>query len=270
MHIRRWLAVGALLVGAGRVSGQSTIEGHVRSDSTRIGVPFPFVEVAGAKRLVQGNFSGRYRVEGVPAGRYLLKARAAGFLPVELEIEVGDADTLELDLLLASDPDHQRPVAVADADNERIQAFHARKRRGVGRFIEREELARSGSAPLTAVLRRITGVQVMPLPSPCLGQVLIGSRGLGGGRSNPGQMVCRGSDGSIPLPAACYLAVYLDGARIWEYGEPDPPDLGAIATSDVEAVEVYRGANEVPHGFTGRGSRCGALFLWTRVDDRNR
>jgi outer membrane cobalamin receptor len=43
----------------------------------------------------------------------------------------------------------------------------------------------------------------------------------------------------------------------------NPVDLTAFPVSDIEAVEIYRGAT-VPGEFGGGDAACGALVVWTR------
>lgn len=44
------------------------------------------------------------------------------------------------------------------------------------------------------------------------------------------------------------------------------PELGLneFSALDLQAIEVYRSAAEVPGEFGGIGSRCGALVMWTK------
>ncbi|RMH14199.1 MAG: hypothetical protein D6701_11515, partial [Gemmatimonadetes bacterium] len=41
-------------------------------------------------------------------------------------------------------------------------------------------------------------------------------------------------------------------------------DLDLIRPEDIEAIEVYRGASEVPAEFGGSDAGCGAIVIWTR------
>jgi hypothetical protein len=69
------------------------------------------------------------------------------------------------------------------------------------------------------------------------------------------------------LPLACYVAVYLDGVRLWAPGQTNPPNLDTFSIVSLEAVDVYRGPSEAPIQFQTTGSACGALLLWTRTGD---
>ncbi len=54
-------------------------------------------------------------------------------------------------------------------------------------------------------------------------------------------------------------AWFLDGSRIRNI---DPNDLVGVA--DLEGIEVYRRASEIPGEFGGSDSECGVIALWTR------
>ena len=44
-----------------------------------------------------------------------------------------------------------------------------------------------------------------------------------------------------------------------------PPDLSKFNPLDLEAVEVYRSAAELPIEYGGTNAACGVLLLWTRI-----
>jgi hypothetical protein len=67
------------------------------------------------------------------------------------------------------------------------------------------------------------------------------------------------------LPPACYLTIYVDGLRLWTWGQPEIPDLDHLLNViDIEGIEIYRGPSETPIAYQTTGSACGALLLWTR------
>jgi len=67
------------------------------------------------------------------------------------------------------------------------------------------------------------------------------------------------------FPVACYLTIYLDGVRIWTWGQREPPNIESISVIELEGVEVYRGPSELPTAFQTTGSAGGAVLLWTRI-----
>lgn len=75
----------------------------------------------------------------------------------------------------------------------------------------------------------------------------------------------RGPAFAPPWPTACYLQVFLDGARVWSASgaQSTPYDLNQHSLRSLEAVEVYTGA-DTPAEFGITGSACGTIVLWTR------
>jgi hypothetical protein len=70
---------------------------------------------------------------------------------------------------------------------------------------------------------------------------------------------------SISRADWCWMDVYLDGQLVQSHDHPDQArNLDQVALRDVEAVEVYRGAAEVPTEYRGSTSACGVVLLWTR------
>jgi hypothetical protein len=108
-----------------------------------------------------------------------------------------------------------------------------KQRSAFGRLITRDQIERQHPFRVTDLLRTIPGLQVMPA---AFGDVV------------------RTTEGCTPL-------VYLDGIRFPLMGE----SIDAIVNpNDLEAVEVYPHATEVPVELSGPGSACGVIALWTR------
>jgi hypothetical protein len=58
--------------------------------------------------------------------------------------------------------------------------------------------------------------------------------------------------------AGCYPTFYVDGRLAHSFATSTP-------MSDVQGIEVYRGAAEMPGEFTGAGAMCGVIVIWTRA-----
>ena len=246
--------------------GQAVIRGQVRADSSRIAIPFAVVDLVDLRRTVQASISGVYSLTGVLPGRHRIVARAVGYQPLEVAVEAADGDTLSLDLLLARLAFQLAPLISAARvpvfESGKMAEFNRRRTRGPGRFLSRAALAAIEPAPLSFGLRQTTGVRLIPLPWPCVGEVAITGRDLGTGGGAP--FLC----GAQAIGGWCFLSVVLDGALIWELGNPrQPPDLSGISASELQAVEIYRGPSEIPIEFSATGSECGVIVLWTRTGE---
>ena len=65
------------------------------------------------------------------------------------------------------------------------------------------------------------------------------------------------------MAAACYMAIYVDGVRLWAPGSVDPPDFDQMRNSQYEGVEIYRGPAELPIQY--QGAACGVILFWSRI-----
>jgi len=93
------------------------------------------------------------------------------------------------------------------------------------------------------------------------GFAIIGNQGRGGGGcDNRRAIPC---DRASPI--GCWVAVYLDGLRIYANpGEP-VPDLARLQVREYAAVEYYAGGASVPAQYSAaKAADCGVLLLWTR------
>jgi hypothetical protein len=78
--------------------GASIFAGVVR-DTRQIGVQGADVTLSKLQKRVMTDDDGRFRLDGVPAGKYVVRVRRLGFVPLEAEIEVAkDGGTAELTL----------------------------------------------------------------------------------------------------------------------------------------------------------------------------
>ncbi len=164
-------------------------------------------------------------------------------------------------------------MGIYEALLERV-GFYERQKTDFGHFITRDEIERRAPRRVTDLLSAVPGVRLIP-SSGGLSRSSVGLRGSilsQGGPCHPRVFV----DG---------LLVILGDARVRGtdvYGFPeqeteanaaaDPAERSEIALddfvepNDVEAVEVYRRASEVPVQFGGMSTatQCGVIVIWTR------
>lgn len=258
-----------LLVGATLLLGQEglaqVVRGRVLADSSLVGVVGAELWLEGTVARVRSGPDGSYRLLG-PTGTFALKVRAVGYRPLEAQAVLTSADTLDVDFLLAPQAAQLAPLEVTAAAERPLTAnmrgFHDRRAEGLGRFLERADLEKWDHGPVTDALRMIAGITLQALP--CSGGYAVATTR---GRATLQEPIitCTGIRGTLILPRACYLSVYLDGVRLWTWGAGPPPNMDEILTMDLEAVEVYRGPAELPIAYQTTGSACGAVLFWTRV-----
>ena len=73
-----------------------------------------------------------------------------------------------------------------------------------------------------------------------------------------------GGNPDVTFEVACYFAIVVDGIKLWTPGQHEPPNVQTYSVVGLDAIEVYRGAAELPVQYQGVGSACGAVLLWTR------
>lgn len=245
--------------------GQGVLVGMVRSESD--GSPLPGVEVvlSGTGLSTLTGTTGRFVIQGPPAGIHELFFRSVGFLPVRMQVAIDGRDTIRANVSLIRG-DVRLPTIDVEGTIPRpkgvgIEAFEERRRLGFGKFYEATELRQMEHLRLDDLLRRKGGVEVQP-------------KMVDGQRIWVALNPYRRTNGGV---LACAMQVYLDGSKIgtggwignrradlgtWEGAYP--PDLRQFELSSLEAIEVYRSTAQVPTEYGGATASCGVLLLWSR------
>lgn len=191
------------------------------------------------------------------SGTFALEAQRLGYAPSRGEALDLFRGTRRVEIRLATEaiPVEEMVVSVRGRFPalER-NGFYQREERGLGVMLDRDAI--DALAPVQAgdVLRRQRGVTVGP-----------SSRGNTTRRFFVFRRSTLAHDYCLPV-------VYLDGAMVRQGGPMDDPDTEErpsldelIPAQDIEAVEVYDTASEIPVQFMGSGSACGVVVIWTRT-----
>jgi TonB-dependent SusC/RagA subfamily outer membrane receptor len=206
----------------------STIRGRVTSDVGRA-LDAAQVWVPGTNRIARTDAKGEYRLTGVPAGTYQLRAAQIGFAAITRSVTVGATDeTVTVDFTL-------REAALSlDAVVVTGTAAETRKKE-VGNSTAMISTREIEAAPVKntqdIITARAPGVTVL---------------------QNSGQP---GAGGTIRLRGNNSLTqgnnpvVYVDGVRIYNESGPNIPSarqntlaLNDIKAEDIERIEVVKGA----------------------------
>ena len=231
-----------VILGALPLSAQSVLAGRVREDST--GRPLAGVEVVivGSERRTLTDASGRYVLNMLPDGRRQVLFRSVGFRPVQEWVVLGRVDTVWANPMLVAQTVRLDPLVVTAAPKAHrgigVEAFEERRARGLGVFFDSTEIRRYEHYRVRDFLQRV-----------------------------PGQVRRSSPDGLV----ACVMSIYIDGVWMGGGGAPGtaqskaPPDLNReIEMAQIQAIEVYRGAAEVPVEYGGTTGACGVVLVWTR------
>jgi hypothetical protein len=257
-----------LTATASTIQAQSFLRGVVRAESTLRNIGGAEITIADLGRVARSGLSGRYFFDSIPPGSHQIVIRALGYQPLaaSLTIDLAEApDTADVDFLLQRVAIKLEPVVIqgtATSIAGKMLDFERRRRAGFGQFLDREQLRKSQDSPLSITLRTLMSVRLVVRPWQC-GGGFAAATGRGGESFGQGgqQLYC----GHLTFQPACYVAIYIDGARVWAWDTPEPPNVDDVLSSELEGVELYKGASELPPELLATGNKCGALLLWTRV-----
>ncbi len=271
--------VGAQAAAAARParaeSGRTVVTGRVVSGPEGRPVAGAAVALGGGGRATT-DAAGRFTLRGVVSGSQDVSVAhpAHGTRTVEVVVE-GSAAELDLRLgegtrlaALVTTPytlDALRVEGRAERRSLDAVGFYERQRTGRGVFLTEQDFRRG--APLSSVMRTVPGIRVIRYQPPGRG-----------GTAPPAEtrMVSSRSTTSLRLSSnpddhqsdQCFIAVFLDGARIMS----DDPEQGndideRIRTGDIVAIEVYRNGSEMPAQYMGANQGCGVVLLWSQAEN---
>ena len=184
---------------------------------------------------------GRFELAGLPSGSVEVTVRRLGFSPAKIPLELEMGEMRDIRVLLspvAMVMDSVAVVAEAPAIEKAFGGFEARKSRGFGTFITREQIEKKNPRVTTDLFRTVSGVKLL--------------------RENGTPTVVSNRLGNM---AFCPLRYFIDGTNYPLYGQSIDT---MIQVADIGAIEVYPGGATVPPQFGGRESACGIIAIWTR------
>ena len=214
------------------------------------------LEIVGDSARVTAADDGRFRLERIPAGLQVLRARRLGARPRLQTFDVPAGGVIELRVALAPAAVELRALTVTGsasgarperyASTTRFDEFYRRRQRRIGSFLTRDEIeAMPGASDIGDLLRAIPGVRFTRKPDGTFSVAF--PRCGSGGTSEADAKPSMGQGG---------VALFVDGAQL------AIDNLGDFTAADVEALEVYRSASDLPP--EAIGNACAAIFIWTR------
>lgn len=212
----------------------------------------------------------------VPAGRYRLKGERLGYREtVSPFVAIEAGDTVAFEFRMATEAFLLEPLTVTASARPwyehltppTLWEYYERREHlsalGRGRFLGPEELTVFAGMPVSLAIGTVVGMKAVASERGGRFHVL-GRRGCDALFFMNGQQVrLRPPE----LRADTNRVGFVPGPTSLEWFMDD-----FVSMNDVEAIEVYRGASELPgefHGFNGNGN-CGAVVVWTKrtVDRR--
>jgi hypothetical protein len=253
--------------------------GRVRRDSTDAPLADADVLITDLGLSATTNARGEFRINGVTPGTHMVLVRQIGFNFSEQRVEFG-TEPVDRTLVMSriTTLDSVSVVATGYSKNdEAMRLFAENKKLGLGKFFTRDDLEKARDRRMIDLLGQLPGVK----PEGGSGGQgwLMSSRPnrsitSGGGPScNPpskedhpesvSRPQARGGRPQLPpCTDFCYPRVYLDGVDI-SHGEI--PNINRFNPSQLEAIEYYAGAAQVPPEYNRLNkSYCGVILLHTR------
>lgn len=244
-------ALALLLLGLPRPSAAQSVVGNLLDAQTGQPIMLGYVVLMteGGDRVAWtlANEDGYFRLDAPDPGSYMLYGESLGYRSsVEGPILLGKDQVLPAEFRLDPMPvvlDSLRVEAQSKRFSLVMAGFYDREKTGLGTFIGPDKiLDRFDAKQITDFFWGVPGIRLMP-------------------RDN------MAGSGYVPLMRAsasmrgfCLPDVYLDGIPQPAADEID----NVIMPHDIEAIEVYRSAAEVPARYTSAGSNCGVILLWSR------
>jgi Carboxypeptidase regulatory-like domain/TonB-dependent Receptor Plug Domain len=225
--------------------GRAGVTGIVRTLDGRP-IANAVVRILGSGSQVRSASDGSYRIADAASGTQSLEARAIGYAPTRVPVQLRDGEAVSMTLRMYVQRvqlDTVRVVAGKTIPNE-VRAIERRMNTGVGTILDARTIRERSTVFVTDALRGMAGVTI--------------SKASGNGQEILMRRV-GGTDGSY-----CPANIVLDGVRM-------PPSASANATlddyvnlSDIAAIEVYPRPNLVPPEFFTQDNACGVVVVWTR------
>lgn len=251
-----WVALG-VACAASEAPAQA-VRGTVTSQRTGQPVGGAMVQLldpAGAEvTRTQSDAEGRYGVRAPAPGTYRLRFLVPGYRSlVSLPLQIAAGQTLEYPLQLTAVAPELLDTLIVEGRPipAYIAPFYRRREFGLGRFLTRADIEKTGASDVSGLVRRMNVFDILGDPGDGTGQRI-------GQRARTGRGFC---------PAA----LFLNGAYAGRSGEVDVDML--LPLDGTEAIEVYRSGEPIPPELRmatapvrGAVSTCGVVSLWSRMN----
>ena len=237
-----YVLAGALLLVASVSAGAQApraLVGLVR-DSAGHGIASAEVRARGNVLVARTDDSGRFHVPEMPVGARGVFVRRLGFAPLRVLIPVNAAGTTDsvsvtLAAVVALLPSMTAMAQHDSLSHEVLAEFWARKARGFGKFITRDQIDERGGMHFTDLVRTVPSVMI---------------------QNYRGRPEIRFSRSVI---RDCPPQYWVDGIPI-ERGSADE-----FTPDNVEAIELYSSPATTPPQYSTRSLTCGTIIIWTRL-----
>jgi carboxypeptidase family protein len=252
-------------------AAQGDLEGRVISTE---GTPIRAAEILilQLNRAITTDSLGRFVVRDLPSRDHRIVIRAVGFRPDTVTVAIQEQQVVVRDFALSRTVAALGEVRVTgEASSPKLAGFDARRRQGIGHFIDRPMLEKMQGRSTAAVLSTLPGMAVWH------GTGLMAWAYSTRGSFANSCAFCKltidsllnGYDVQRGARPACYMDVYVDGALVYQYGTRPPQDLfniNSIPPDQILGIESYVSTAQIPAQFNRTSTAgCGVLIIWTRI-----
>lgn len=237
------------------------------------------VELRDADARTTTDDNGRFVLTSLPEGTQIITARAAGYAPTTMVVELASTAPWQGVLQLGSGPPVLSTVHILAqqlAPAYDAVGFNRRRRNGIGTFLDVEDIDRKRPLTTTDIFETVPGIYVDHSFHP---PIVMGSRGHSSVMGASGVCVNLYLDGhrvAIEPPAdfaggaeaSPVTASSRPGVGPATVGGPEaafqPLDMDKyIDVDDIGAIEVYN-PEELPPQFERVGDACQTIVVWTK------
>lgn len=204
------------------------------------------VQLQEAGRDAITNERGVFVLRDVASGPDVITIEMLGYADQEKVIQILGGRAQDIEVRMTTEPIELTPMIVEVRPRSWFSdraGLEDRLLSGNGMIFTREDLMELQPRVLGDLMRQVPGARV---------------RTTGGTYSGTWTVQFRGA--ANLQGQACNPVIWMDGIKIGN----DPVMFRDITGPEIDAVEVYRGAAEVPGEFSGGDARCGVVVVWTR------
>lgn len=184
--------------------------------------------------------AGVARLPGLQPGSKTILVRYLGYAEEHAMVVLEAGKTAPLAFHLREAPIQLAEIRVQAPRRSVLQrnGFFERQGGGFGVFMTREQIEKMRPRYMSDILRRVAGISLT-------------ASSFGG--------TSRATMRGTKVLGSCPIQYYLDGTMTTGF------NIDEVVPSDVEGVEIYRGASTIPPAYNKGSAMCGVILIWTRV-----
>jgi hypothetical protein len=226
--------------------GRAVIEGRVVGVD-HVGIAGAQVAVAGTTQNTVTSGEGTFTIGNLPSGTSVILARKIGFGPASAIVDLTTRQPRDVTLTLTKATPTLEAVTVVAPMEARLRrvGFAERRRMGLGRYMDAQEIERRHPVNVTDIIHFFPGFRIVQSE---FGATIVPTRSVAG-------------------QATSCVNLFVDHA-LWNLSQPGDLDR-AVNANEIAAVETYAG-DYVPQEFAVPTKTCATIVIWrkARLDEK--